>query len=557
MIGTIRKHQTWLWGIIITITVICFVFFFSPANRGTGQGRSSAYHGSINGERVTDDDYDNARKEIELEYFFMSGGNWMTSEAEAEKAGFYPERELYFRLLLVQKQQQMGIHVSSELAGQFATGMLRQFGSPEAFVTKLLEPRGLSMADLDRFVRHELGNEELRNTIGLKGKLVTPQEAQSLYVREHEELSTEAVFFDASNYMSSVQAPAAAVSQFYTNHIPEYEIPERVQVSYVKFGYSNQMAKAEQEMTNLTEIVESNLQRMGSNYVRYGKTPEQAKAKIREEILLQRARPEVRKEANAFAGPLFEPTNAPSLEELAKKNGLTVSVTPPFDIATGPTNLDVGPEFTRAAFALSAERPVPEPVISQDGVYVIAFKNRLPREIPSLDKIRDRVVADYKYSEGVTLARKAGEQFAHTFTNSLAQGKTFDAACAEAKLKPVTLPAFSLSTRSLPEAEDHISLNGTRTQMGIKLGLKDIAFSTPPGKASSFHETDEGGIILYVKSKLPLDEAKMKNELPAFTGYVRQSRSREAFNAWFCKEIEKGLVDTPLARQQRQPAAKS
>ena len=481
----------------------------------------------------------------------MSGGNWLNSEADAKKAGFDLEQRTYARLLLIQKEEQLGIHVSSEMAGQFATDMLHQFGTPAVFVEKVLQPRGLQMSDLDRFFRHELGIQELISTIGMSGKLVTPQEAQSLYVREHEEVSTEAIFFDGSNYLAGVSAPAEAISQFYTNHIPEYEIPERVQVSYVKFGYSNRLAKAEQDITNLTEIVEANLQRLGSNYVRYGKTPDEAKARIREDLLMKTVLPEVRKEANAFAGPLFEPKNTPTLEELAKTNGLTVNVTPLFDIATGPTNLDVGAEFTRAAFALSPERPVGDPIVSRDGVYVVSFKNKLPREIPPLEKIRGQVVADYKYNQGLLLARKAGMELERTLTNSLAQGKTFDAVCAEAKVKPVTLPPFSISTRTLPEAEDHLPLNGSRT----RLGLKDIAFSTLPGKASGFHETNEGGIIVYVKSKLPLDEAKMKSELPAFTSYVRQSRSREAFDAWFRKEAEKGLRDTPLARPQQQPAA--
>jgi len=550
MIGTIRKHQTWLWGIIITATVLSFVVYFSPANRGNGGGGGTANYGSINGERITSEDFEHARKEVDLQYFFMSGGNWLNSEAEAKKAGFDLEQRIYVRLFLIQKQNQLGIHVSSETAGQFATESLRQFGSPSAFVEKALQPRGLQMADLDRFFRHEIGIQEMISTLGMSGKLVTPQEAQSLYVREHQEVSTEAAFFDASNYLAGVSAPTAAVEQFYTNHQSEYVIPEREQVSYVKFSYSNAMAKAEQEITNLTEIVEGQLTQIGTNYLRFAKTPEEAKVKIREDLLMRRARPEVRKEANAFAGPLFEPKNAPTIEELAKTKGLTVNVTPPFDIATGPTNLDVGSEFTRAAFALSAERPVPEPIISADGVYVISFKNRLPREIPTLEKIHDRVVFDYKYDQALTLARKAGMEMARTLTNSLAQGKTFDAICAEAKVKPVALPPFSISTRSLPEAEDHIPLNGNRMQMG----LKDIAFSTLPGKASGFHETNEGGIILYVKAKLPLDEAKMKSELPAFISYVRQSRSREAFDTWFRKEADKGLRDIPYFQQQRQQA---
>src|SRR5256885_11635545 len=163
-------------------------------------------------------------------------GEWLDSETEAKKAGFDLQQRIYARLLLIQKEEQLGIHVSSQMAGQFATDMLRQFGSPTAFVEKVLQPRGLQMADLDRFVRHELGIQELMSTVGMSGKLVTPQEAQSLYVREHEELSTEALFFDASNYMASVKAPAEAISRFSTIHIPEYEIPERVQFSSLEFA---------------------------------------------------------------------------------------------------------------------------------------------------------------------------------------------------------------------------------------------------------------------------------------------------------------------------------
>ena len=75
-------------------------------------------------------------------------------------------------------------------------------------------------------------------------------------------------------------APAEAISQFYTNQQANYRVPEMVQVSYVKYGVSNYLAKAEDEWkkTNFTEVVESNFQRLGTNYVSLGKTPEEARA---------------------------------------------------------------------------------------------------------------------------------------------------------------------------------------------------------------------------------------------------------------------------------------
>ena len=137
-------------------------------------------------------------------------------------------------------------------------------------------------------------------------------------------------------------------------------------------------------------------------------------------------------------------------------------------------------------------------------------------------------------------------------TSGLTQGKTFPAICAEAKRKPLELPAFSLSTRSFPsaasnawaEVEEHLTLDQ----------LKHLAFSTPAGKVSNFRETPEGGVILRVKFKLSPDEARMRAELPSFYGYVRQTRQNEVFNEWFSREAQKGLRDTPLGQQKQAPS---
>ena len=70
MFGTIRKHQTWLWAVIATITIVSFVVFFNPNNRGTGSSRSTADYGSINGERISEEDFGNGRKEVDLQSLF-------------------------------------------------------------------------------------------------------------------------------------------------------------------------------------------------------------------------------------------------------------------------------------------------------------------------------------------------------------------------------------------------------------------------------------------------------------------------------------------------------
>ena len=556
MFGTIRKHQTWLWAVIITVIIISFVIFFSPYSKMNDNRQVAANWGSINGEKVTQEEYVKAYKEICLRAFFMTG-NW--PDDEARKQGGDVERESFQWLLLKQKQKELGIHISTDAVAQGARAMISQFQrsgitSPEMFINLVLKPRGYEVEDLERFVRHYMGLEELIATVGLGGKLVTPQEIRDLYKRENEQLETAAVFFSASNYLASVSVAPDAVMQFYTNRQAGYRIPDRVQVSYVRFDLTNFLAEATQDlakMTNLDLQIDEMYKQGGTNFLREWKaqTPEEARRNIRVDTLRKLQMQGARKKALEFATPLFDmdPVRTDNLDKLAKEKGLTVQITEPFDQRDGPSELAVGQDFAAKAFARTPVEPFAGPIVGMDGVYVIAFNKKIPSEIPALDKIRARVEKDYQLGQAQDLARKAGLVFYPTLTNGLAQGKTVAALCADAKLQLVDLPPISISTRELEQVSEHLPLNQ----------FKQLAFGTTVGKVSPFQMTTAGGVIVYVKSKLPLDEAKMITALPTFANYVRQNRQNEAFNSWFRKEAEKGLRDTPLARQEASPAMKA
>ncbi|HOX57566.1 MAG TPA: peptidylprolyl isomerase [Candidatus Paceibacterota bacterium] len=549
MFGTIRKHQKWLWIVIITLTIISFVIFFSPYSNLNDRGGGRANFGSINGERISQEDFIKARSEVFLRSFCLTG-RWPDDEA---KRGGQLERDIYQWMLMIQKLEQFGIQVSSDMAGQVGQGMIaalqraKVIPSREAFLQQVLPSNGFKLEDFERFVRHYVGVQELVSTLGLSGKLVTPQEARELFKRENEELAAAAVFFSASNYLASVTVLPDAVTQFYSNRLATYRLPERVQVNYVKFELTNFLAEANAElarMTNLDLQIEAAYRDGGTNFLREveAQSLDEAKRKIRDANRKQAEAQAARRKAADFANPLFnlDPLRAEDLSKMAKENGLAVGLTEPFDRENPPADLGVALDFAQKAFARTPDDPFAGPIQGSDAVYVIALNKKIPSEVPPLEQIRPQVVSEYRYSQALILARQAGADFYQTLTNGLAQGKTPAAIAAAAKLKLTDLPPFSLSTRLLPEVERHLNLNQ----------FKHIAFSTSPGKVSDFQMTPDGGVILYVKSKLPLDEAKITANLPDFVGVVRQRRQNEAFNDWFRREAEKGLRDTPLARQE-------
>ena len=229
------------------------------------------------------------------------------------------------------------------------------------------------------------------------------------------------------------------------------------------------------------------------------------------------------------------------LNDLAQKQNVPVKVSAPFDSTEGPAELDKSENFAKIAFALSDETPISEPIVGANSVFVLAKNKSLPSENPPFATIKARVETDLKHSQATDMARNAGAKFAQSATNGLAQGKAFSALASDAKAKAVLLPNFSLSsTNELADVEEHMS----RSQ------FLQVALSMPVGQVSPFVPTMDGGMVLYVKEKLPLDEKKIAAELPGFLTTLRQTRQREAFEQWFSHEAPQALADTPVVRRQ-------
>src|SRR3954463_8878059 len=124
MIGTIRKHSKWLWGIIIAVTIVTFVIFFNPASGGRGYRRGPEKLGSVDGVPITRSELDYATREMQLYYCFGTHGQW--PESSGAKNQFDLEQEAFQRVFLIRKLQERNIEVDSDAVVQYAANMVRQ-----------------------------------------------------------------------------------------------------------------------------------------------------------------------------------------------------------------------------------------------------------------------------------------------------------------------------------------------------------------------------------------------------------------------------------------------
>jgi hypothetical protein len=545
MIGTIRKHSKALWLIVITAIIITFVYWGTP-NQNDGGAVQDGNLGSIDGKSITREEYVAGMREAKLLYFLRTG-RVPDNDDQVLQQG-------YLRLLLARKLEQFGIQTSSDTVAKAASDFLRanNQGQPvpiEAFEAQVLKPLNLTVDDFARYMRHDLGIQQLISVAGLGGNLVTPEEARSFYTRERQEISAQAVFLNATNYLDQVVVTPEAIGEFYTNRMSAYRLPDRVQVAYIEFPASNYITDAEQEISQAPDLpaqIDAEYQRMGGTNFFRDQTPEEAKKTIRDQAVKRQAlNGHARRKAYEFVTALgdIKQYGTDSFAKLAAEKNFEVKISEPFDRQFPPDNLKVRAEFSRLGFALSpGEHPFDGPVMGEESAFVIAHHKQIPSSVPPFEEVRERVTEDFKFQNAVMMARQTGEKFVASLTNALAQGKTFTAACAENNVRSVLLTPFSLSSSAIPEIEDQDTL----------FRVKQAAYTAKPGTPSEFVLTPEGGFILFVQSRLPVDETRLAAELPQFMEQLRRVRENESFNRWLAREGER--ANFPINRNQRPTA---
>ena len=284
-----------------------------------------------------------------------------------------------------------------------------------------------------------------------------------------------------------------------------------------------------------------------------------AKEKIKQRFRDDESLLAARRAAAEFGEALFSRPDANILtnfEFLASQKKLTVRISAPFDKGTNgleefdtdealTSRADEGSRQTlrdlvrEKAFTLTDAQPILfTPIPGRHGVYLIARKGRVPSEIQPLDRVKDRVNADYRQYLALDMARKAGLAFHTNLTNGLTLKKSFTDLCAAEKVPVVDLPRFSGSTRALTNADPRFNLRQ----------FQAMAEELEPGKASNFTSAQppsEGGYVFYLKARPPVDESKLKTELPEFVNQLRVYRQNEAFQQWFRKQAEQAKLAGP------------
>ena len=264
MFGTIRKHQQWLWIIVVAGVIISFTAFFSPNQPALRSLIDSGAGGpSIDGRVITADLKVKADRLTRLQ------------ESLSGRTSSNDDRAAYQTLLFLEKIRSAKIDVSDQDVAKWIRDNLTdpstgQFNY-QNFLQSMVVARGFTELEFTEFVRYEIGRRHLLDVVGAAGKLVTPREVEDEVRTAHEETLASVVVFPMTNYLAGVQVAEASLPQYYTNQIARYMIPARVAAAYVQFPASNHLAEADAELAKVTDFnvqLESQYQKQGADSFR-------------------------------------------------------------------------------------------------------------------------------------------------------------------------------------------------------------------------------------------------------------------------------------------------
>jgi peptidyl-prolyl cis-trans isomerase D len=287
--------------------------------------------------------------------------------------------------------------------------------------------------------------------------------------------------------------------EFYNNNTQRYEIPQRVEVSYLNFASENYVdAVAELDEDALREHFIANRARFVSEYEAAQATDtseekptvkfDMVKDSVATSLKTQRALRLANEAAQNFAFNLYNkaiPFESAAFNAAVNETGLQAIAIEPYSVQTARER-DLPVTMLNAAFALNESRYFSDPYPIGGGFGVLLYKMTIPAELPAFEAVETDVIADFTVEEKRRLFFEEGESVQKEMEAQLASGVSFEDAAAALKLSVENFDSFELSNP--PQA--------------LNRNILQTAMFQEEGSISPMLQVGPAGIFIYVSEKV-------------------------------------------------------
>ena len=388
MLQAMRDRVMGVMGwIVIGLIIITFALF------GLGsylQDKSRVFVAKVNDVEISPRELQLAYQQQRARMEQMLGDAYNPALIDDQRLKQVALNGLIQRQLLLQAAQKDGMLVSDQLlAAQIhAVQAFHQDGSfSEEKYQSLIRQQGRLPAEFEYETRRMLQTEQLVNGLS-QTAFVTRDEVDRAYRLQEQRRDFSYLIVAAESFKASVEVSDEQIKQYYDQHSEEFVTPERVRLAYLRLTGDA-----------LTESIQIDEEELVAHYEEKQEsllTQEQRQAS---HILIQvaaSADEETSNKAKAEAEDLLKQIrNGNDFAELARKHS--------DDPGSAAQGGDLGffargamlPEFEKTVFSMEVG-DISEPVHTQFGFHIIKLTEVRGTETPSLDEVREELIAELK-----------------------------------------------------------------------------------------------------------------------------------------------------------------
>lgn len=399
-----------------------------------------------------------------------------------------------------------------------------------------LLPEGILVRVLEEDYRIEQISEALAGP-----GYVIDDDARLQAQRYQTSLTLNTASIDYASFEPEIDAAQPELEAYYNQNASRYEIPERIQASYLNF-------KAETYLLQVGTLEEDALrEHFIANRARFVEAHEAAttdadadadaeKPAVKFEDVRDAVGTDLRKAqanrlaneaAQNFAYELYNksiPRESAAFNTALNSAGLELIPVEAFSTReTAARGLPA--EMLRSAFTLSEARYFSDPYPLEDGFGVLIYQARLPVELPPFEAVAERVKTDYAAEEKRRLFYEKGVELKKEIEAQLAEGASFADAAAKLELKVEDFESFKIS-----EAPQNLNRSALQSAMELKAG-----------EVSPMLQTGASGMIVYVAKRavpeIPSDDATLQQA----SNFLKYNSSMLRMNALASELVERGM----------------
>jgi peptidyl-prolyl cis-trans isomerase D len=563
-----------VWGVLIGLMGISMIAYFGGAHSifdyiSMQSGCSRSNHPVVNPDTVamldekpvTEAEFRQARADTYLSLCFLVGQKIALNDRVEKEL----RRRTWERIAALRQARALSIETGDDEVLAAITRdekFMSEAGAfqpdrYQAFAQSILPQFGATKTDYERMVRDDVTLQKLQNTIG-SSAWVAPYELDRAMSTYADTFTIKYVTLPESLVADTVKPDRKAIEAYFEKNTNLFEIPPKVQVSYVIFdnppetAFTNAITDEEIEQyyddnrkayriesTNEADSAKNSKSETNqSESVENLRPLEEVRDEIRLTLAAAAAHESALTRARDFSYALTPDRDghAPTFNALAAEPlwKVPVQTSDWFSLREPVAGIPDSMAFKRAAFELEpdSEEAYSDGISGSNAAYVVHLLSRQEARVPSFDEVEAKVRPVALKELQQEALRKKAESLRKEFLAALKAGKSFDNLAADQRLGVSTTKPFSSFTAP-EELSDTPKLNEITSRSAGD--ITEPMFST------------NGLMLAYIDQRVPaLDEAKQAVYRQVLTSLARQ-RAKMVYNEW-----EQSLTATNRLREFNQ-----